>query len=508
MAARRSRSEKSRKGAGEESMMFLVNYAISWIAKHRRGFTPGTGARVFLVCFFILATLLAPSGAAAEVVIRDLSALSQNPLSYLDANTADKPLLPQAEQERLNRESDTLFFAPWHRESPRHTMEHASWGVKEYANNPGYGSNGRPRTEMWIRKIIENAHIADYPQGIFPAIAIENISLRILPTTDRHSNYPDTGGKKSSFDNFQQSTAPAGTPLLATLTSRDRKWLLVETSHLIGWVKAADIARVSPDFVKSWETGVYVAIVRDNTSVLRGEKIIYKATMGTIFPKVGEDAGTIHVWTAKRDSLGRAILARASVARDRAAIKPLALTPRNVATLAGELAGGKYGWGGMGGKRDCSSTVRDIFSPLGILLPRNSVDQAGAGRFLSFLGLSNEKKETLIVEKGVPWRTLLWTPGHIMMYIGTYRGKPLIFHNFWKIPTLGLHGKQGRIVVGRTAITTLYPGRELPQIDAARADMLSGLGGMVFVGEKNQNLTEIGVTVRETDYKQAAKTRQ
>jgi cell wall-associated NlpC family hydrolase len=465
--------------------MLPVNYLINRGKNYWRCLAPGTKVLVILVCFFIAATLSAPPGMAEGTVIRDFSVLSQDPLSYLDANTADKPLLPQAEQERLNRESDTLFFAPWHRESPHHTMEYASWGVKEYEEKPGYESSGRPRSREWIKKIIENAHTEDYPQGIFPAIAIKNIDLRILPTADRHTNYANSGGKNSSFDNFQQSTAPAGAPLLATLTSRDRKWLLVETSHLIGWVRAADIARVSPEFVKLWECGRYVAIVKDNTPISIAKKIIYRASLGTVFPKAGEGAGMIHVWTAKRDSRGRAVLARAFVAGERAAMKPLAFTPRNVAILAKELVGGKYGWGGMGGKRDCSSTVRDIFAPLGILLPRNSVDQAGAGRFVSFLGLSAERKEKLIVEKGVPWRTLLWTQGHIMLYIGTSQGKPIIFHNFWKVATLGANGKQGRIVVGRTAITTLFPGRELPRIDTARADILSGLGGMVFVGEQN-----------------------
>jgi hypothetical protein len=116
------------------------------------------------------------------------------------------------------------------------------------------------------------------------------------------------------------------------------------------------------------------------------------------------------------------------------------------------------------------------------------MDQAGAGRFVSFLGLSSEKKQEIMVQQGVPWRTLLWTPGHIMLYIGTAQGKPVIFHNFWKIATVAKNGGKGRLVVGRTAITSLYPGRELPDIDAKRANILSGLAGMTILGEQNENL--------------------
>jgi hypothetical protein len=436
----------------------------------------------------IPAVFVFPVSVSGEVAIRDLAVLNQSPLFYLNADTADKPLIPREVQEQMNRESDAFFFFPWHQDKPHHGIEHAAWGVKKYSDNPGYGNNGRRRSKEAMRKIIENCGIEDYPQRIFPAISIKNIYFRILPTAERHSDYPGSGG--GAFDNFQQSSVPAGTPLLVTLTSRDRKWFLVENRHLIGWVRAADVARVEPAFAKSWENGRYISILKDNTPVAAGSKILYRVPLGTVFPKVGEGAGGIDIWIAGRDSRGYAVLKKAAVPKEDVAVKPLAFTPRNVAVLAGELVGGRYGWGGMNGRRDCSSTVRDIFSPLGLLLPRNSIDQAGAGRFISFMGMSNERKEETIVQKGVPWRTLLWTPGHIMLYIGAPQGKPLIFHNFWKVATLGDRGKEGRLVVGRTAVTTLYPGRELPNIDASRANILSGLAGMTLLGEQNENMPQ------------------
>ena len=89
----------------------------------------------------------------------------------------------------------------------------------------------------------------------------------------------------------------------------------------------------------------------------------------------------------------------------------------------------------------------------------------------------------MIIREGVPWRTLLWTPGHIMLYIGVHQGKPLIFHNFWSIRTRDADGKKGKVIVGRAAVTTLHPGSELRNWDLPRADILSGLEGMVFLGE-------------------------
>jgi len=174
---------------------------------------------------------------------------------------------------------------------------------------------------------------------------------------------------------------------------------------------------------------------------------------------------------------------RAWLPADAVADRPVPFTPRHVAEIASELAGEPYGWGGLDGKRDCSAMIRDLFTPFGLWLPRNSGDQAQTGRFVSFRYLSPEQKEALIIRQGVPWRTLLWTPGHIMLYIGLHEGHPLIFHNFWSVKTRDAAGKQGRIIIGRASVTTLHPGRERPDLDLPGADVLYGLGGMTLLGE-------------------------
>ena len=142
----------------------------------RWGDRPGYGILLALLLF-----LLVWGGVAGGAVIRDLTDLSQDPLSYVDRNTADDPLLPAPEQARLNAESDLLYFAPWHRTEPRHTPELASWGFREYAGNPGYGKGGRPHPPDWIRKMAVNAHIDDYPQGIFPAVTVNRTDFRHPP---------------------------------------------------------------------------------------------------------------------------------------------------------------------------------------------------------------------------------------------------------------------------------------------------------------------------------------
>ena len=199
--------------------------------------------------------LLAGGADAGEAAIRDLRELKQDPLVYVDRRTADQPLLPAEEQRSLNAAYDVLQFAPWHQTTPRHTLEQVSWGFKEYGNNPGYGSDGRRHPPDWVRKMAVNAHIDDYPQGGFPAVTVKRIDFRVLPTRERHSSFPKRLGKDYPFDNLQESSAPPGTPVLVTHRSRDRKWLLTETSYALGWVPATDVAAVDPEFMQSWENG-------------------------------------------------------------------------------------------------------------------------------------------------------------------------------------------------------------------------------------------------------------
>ena len=75
--------------------------------------------------------------------------------------------------------------------------------------------------------------------------------------------------------------------------------------------------------------------------------------------------------------------------------------------------------------------------------------------------LSPDEKKAIIAGKGVPFLTLLGMPGHVMLYIGTSRGEPLVLHNMWGVRT-ERKGKEGRFVVGQCVVSTLDLGADLP----------------------------------------------
>jgi hypothetical protein len=126
--------------------------------------------------------------------------------------------------------------------------------------------------------------------------------------------------------------------------------------------------------------------------------------------------------------------------------------------------------------------IRDLFAPFGLWLPRHSADQAKeGGTFIDLRNLSPEEKELMIMKYGIPYLTLLWKRGHIMLYIGHHQGKVLVFHNMWGVPTRDLLGRKGRKIVGHAAITTLHPGSEFINVDFPEDVLSRGVAGMIIL---------------------------
>jgi len=91
------------------------------------------------------------------------------------------------------------------------------------------------------------------------------------------------------------------------------------------------------------------------------------------------------------------------------------------------------------------------------------------------------QREREIIEKGVPWLTLVWRPGHIMLYIGAHQGQALVLHSLWGLKTRGQQGREGRQVVGRVVITTLHAGDELPHLARPEGLLLNRVEGMTIL---------------------------
>jgi hypothetical protein len=247
-------------------------------------------------------------------------------------------------------------------------------------------------------------------------------------------------------------------------------------------MRLKELAVVTPEFVNRWEQGPHAAVIRDKTPIYDDKGFLFRASLGSMFPKAEEDADTVEILVPVRGEQGRAEMRKAILLKETAMTRPVALTTCRLAALANELIREPYGWGGLRNNRDCSAMIRDLFAPFGIWLPRHSADQASeGGLYVDLSNLSAEDKKELILAQGVPYLTLLWLKGHIMLYIGSRNGEPLVFHNFWSVRTMSERGQQGKKIVGHAAITTLYPGREFNSIEPPEGPYSRYLRGMILI---------------------------
>jgi hypothetical protein len=395
---------------------------------------------------------------------------------------SDELLIPLAEQAALHERLVERFFAPWRQAGASLSAQDISWGARSLGSKQGYAENLQAYPQDRWAHVVALQDLPNYPSMSAPAITVRNTALRVLPSSRPFFLNPALPGEGFPFDYFQNSALWLGTPVLITHISLDRAWYFAETALASGWVRSEDVALADAGFRTQYESAALVALRKDETSLVRAGRFLGQTHVGAIFPLHSQSSQGFTLRVPARDAAGRASMALADLGYHQASLMPVPLTSRAVAEMADAMSGQLYGWGGMFENRDCSSTMRDLFLPFGIWLPRNSSQQArSGGEMVSLEGLDASSKLHLIRTQGVPFVSLLWLPGHIGLYLGVdNRGEPLLLHNIWGVRTVLPGGGEGRAVVGRLVISTLRPGEE--REDVRRNAFLDRLLGLTIVG--------------------------
>ncbi|MEX1300772.1 MAG: NlpC/P60 family N-terminal domain-containing protein [Desulfotignum sp.] len=396
--------------------------------------------------------------------VADIRMLSQDAGMYL--SSVKYPVMTPSRQAEYFRQFKDRFFRPWHRTGPKHSAEIVFSGLKKYRIKRLYGENNRPLPPDFLDSMARQSQPGMYPSLLQPAVTVTHAAIRVFPTHKPVFFGPLHPGRGFPFDMMQNSLVPAGTPVLVTHESKDRLWALVETEWVAGWVRWQEIAAVDDAVMADYSAPPLAGFRTDQVPVIpRDGSPVFSGRVGMALPmkESASNTGFAMVLTPARTHLGNAELLEARVPAQGIQPLPFPATPDNFAEILNALMGRTYGWGGLYENRDCSALIQDLFANFGIPLPRNSKDQAGAGETISLEALSGSEKQALIRRQGIPLQTLLYMPGHIMLYLGLdpASDQPVICHAMWGVTTRPpLSTRTGRLVVGRTVITTLAPGKE------------------------------------------------
>ena len=400
--------------------------------------------------------------------VKDTKTIPQNTEAF------SQQITPMSSEEQLqyDAEYNQKFFSPWQLPFMDLTEEEKSWQFK-YATEKTYFRRGKRIPKSWYNTMTKNSNFRAYESLALPAISIHHTDFKIFPTSTPIYYDPKKTGEGFPFDYNQNSALYINTPLFVSHYSLDKKWVYVKSSFAFGWVKLKDIAFVDQNFISEFQNNNYAITVRDNLLLKENGRKVSLIKMGTIFPI---DPLTKEYLRAKKDYRGYAHIDHVHVNQTNIiAYKPIKFNARNVEYISKQLVGEPYGWGGKLETRDCSALTRDFFAPFGIYLRRNSRQQAEDGaEFISLKGLDKTNKKRTIVNNAKACRSLLFVPGHIMLYLGTKHGKPTILHNYW-----GVRLKNGsKRVMGRAIITTTEPGVERSDIKK-KSLLINSLTGIV-----------------------------
>jgi hypothetical protein len=303
-----------------------------------------------------------------------------------------------------------------------------------------YHTNGAPFTDEEMQTINENLNldamnVTELRHVSFGIIA-ERADLRALPSSQVLVRRGDTGGY---FDRLQMNTFEIGMPVAVLWRTFDRQWLFVDNGVTKGWITADRVALCNVDTLRKWESPDNFAVV-----TVRGASIyanaeltqyLFRATMGNRFPiatKAPKKQGTTTIYYPTINELGQLVTAIAYIDNSEISVGYVPYTSRNLLNIAFNMLHTPYGWGGMFGEQDCSGFILNMFRVFGIMLPRNSAEQAAMGDNIwnnTMVQALSPRQASIFF--GIPGATVVQFPGHIMLYVGHVNGEAYAIHSKW-----------------------------------------------------------------------------
>lgn len=320
---------------------------------------------------------------------------------------------------------------------------------------PGdYFVEGEATDEAYWEALKENANLDSLNERISVrfGISVAGTILKRFPTDDKVFRK----NNNLYYDELAQSDLLPFMPVAILHESKDAKWYYVITYGYGGWVRKEYVAlceskedwlnRANPEnFLVV--TGRELRLSSDPYTEKLSGMIVPMATKLPLasLEEIPED---IH----NRISYGNYVVKlpvrnEAGKVQDEFVLIPiyedvnigyLPYTEENVCKLAFKHLGAVYGWAGDNNGQDCSGYTREIFGCFGYRLPRTAKAQAEMECTGSYDVSNATLGERLSILKDAPAGTLLYFPGHIMLYLGTENGRPYCISSTGNFATDGM----------------------------------------------------------------------
>jgi hypothetical protein len=425
---------------------------------------------IFLTIFIVGCSTKSTIDVQTEEGVSDLSSIPQNVRQYSSE-------LDESSTEISQNKFEQQYFSVWNSPTTLGSQESVQWAFDIFKVGQSWGENLQLHNQEFFDEMKSNANFETYLDLNLRAITLKGVNVRAFPTDRPLLRDPKKAGEGFPFDYLQNSTVHANKPLFVTHYSKDKEWVHVFSSFAYGWVKANEIAFLEKRHTDLWQKAEQIIITKEDEPIYTSNgSFLFKSKIGMMFALIDEDDTDYTVLTVSSYKNTQPLFLKSKISKRSAHKGILPFNTTNIDTIVDEILKSNYGWGGMYGQRDCSSTLRDLYSPFGIWLPRNSYQQSKVGELISLEELSDEEKIATIKANGVPFKTLLYKKGHIVLYVGVFNDEIVVFQNTWGIRTKE-NEVEGRFIIGKTIFSTLSLGENLKDYDAD-AGLLQNLTSM------------------------------
>lgn len=371
-------------------------------------------------------------------------------------------------------EYEKKYFRVWNIKKSEVSLNEAMWAHSTYKVGNTYGENLQLLEQSFYDTLLDNANYKNYKTLNKKGLTLKRLDIRAMPSNKPILLDPTKAGEGFPFDYLQNSSIAANKPVIISHYSKDKKWVFVESSFAYGWVKSANIVVLNEKYTEKWQQAEQIFITKEGTPIYSVDgEFLFKSRIGMMLALVKEDETSYTVLTVSKYKNKKALFIKSKLDKTIASKNIIEFNSENINKILKEVSKTNYGWGGMYAQRDCSSTLRDFYTPFGLWLPRNSYQQSISGEVTSLVDMTNDARVKLINEKATPFRTLIYKKGHIGLYVGRYKEVPIIYQNVWGVKTKK-DGVEGRFIIGKPIFSTLEVGSNLKNYDT-NASMLSKL---------------------------------
>lgn len=421
--------------------------------------------------------------------------------SFLETKIADLERIPQdatyfcknidenVSLYEIQKNYNNMHFHIWNMQQPKEKLASIKWAFNTYRPSSSYGENLQKLDQSFFDAMLQNANFDAYGTLSAKGLTLRELNLRVFPTIRPLLRDPSLAGEGFPFDYLQNSTVHANAPIFISHYSKNREWAYVFASFASGWVRVHEFVILEDTQKDFWQSRAQLAILKEGESIYDMDgNFLFSSKIGMTLPFISEDETSYTVAIAKAGMGQKALIVDAKIPKIIATKEILPLSAENLKMAISEVSKTNYGWGGMYEQRDCSSTLRDMFTPFGIWLPRNSYQQSRVGKVISLKDLDDEQKIKTIKENAIPFQTILYKKGHVVLYVGTYEDEIVVFHNVWGIKTKQ-DGIEGRIVIGKPIFSTLKIGKEQPYY-VEDAGLLKTISSINIITGRNEAFTK------------------